>query len=452
MKPLFLFSLLLLSFGAGAQTAAARLNRAWDDFEKDGQLQSAIASLYVINATTGEVIFDRNGNTGLAPASTQKVITAATAYALLGRTFRYVTDFGYTGPLSSAMLVLIPSGDPTLGSWRWKETRDTTLLGSWARGVRGAGIKGYSSIRIDTAGWPGERIPDGWIWQDIGNYYGAGAGKLNWRENQFDLVLSSGEQIGDEVVISQTVPVLKTLRLRSVARAAARGTGDNAYVYYDLGQAEGLVRGTIPAGEKRFVISAAHPQPERELAALLEERIEGRSTSRNATGQYAAPTLLYRHHSPPLDSISYWFLRRSINLYGEALLRTLGAQQGGSGTAAKGLSVLQGFWKDKGIAAAQLRMVDGSGLSPLNRVTTRAQVAVLQYARQQAWFPGYFAGFPEYNGMKMKSGTINGAKGFCGYHTSAGGVTYVFSFLVNNYNGSASQVVQKMYTVLNGLK
>ncbi|MDF2383908.1 hypothetical protein JMG10_20685 [Nostoc ellipsosporum NOK] len=51
----------------------------------------------------------------------------------------------------------------------------------------------------------------------------------------------------------------------------------------------------------------------------------------------------------------------------------------------------------------------------------------------------------------MKSGTINRVKGFCGYHTS-GGKTYVFSFLVNNYNGSASSLVQKMYKVLDVLK
>jgi D-alanyl-D-alanine carboxypeptidase/D-alanyl-D-alanine-endopeptidase (penicillin-binding protein 4) len=54
--------------------------------------------------------------------------------------------------------------------------------------------------------------------------------------------------------------------------------------------------------------------------------------------------------------------------------------------------------------------------------------------------------------MKMKSGTINGVKGFTGYHRSKEGRTYVFSFLVNNYNGAASSLVQKMYKVLNELK
>jgi len=54
--------------------------------------------------------------------------------------------------------------------------------------------------------------------------------------------------------------------------------------------------------------------------------------------------------------------------------------------------------------------------------------------------------------MKMKSGTIGGVKGFCGYQKSADGNEYIFAFLVNNYNGSTNSVVQKMYVVLDELK
>ena len=97
-------------------------------------------------------------------------------------------------------------------------------------------------------------------------------------------------------------------------------------------------------------------------------------------------------------------------------------------------------------------MYDGSGLSPLNRTTTHAQVTVLQYARKQAWFESYFNGFPEFNGMKLKSGTISRVKSFCGYHTSKEGKQYIVSFIVNNYNGPSSSLVQKMYKVLDLLK
>ena len=48
--------------------------------------------------------------------------------------------------------------------------------------------------------WETQLIPDGWIWQDIGNYYGAGANGINWRENQFDIILKSGQRINDPVL------------------------------------------------------------------------------------------------------------------------------------------------------------------------------------------------------------------------------------------------------------
>ena len=100
----------------------------------------------------------------------------------------------------------------------------------------------------------------------------------------------------------------------------------------------------------------------------------------------------------------------------------------------------------------ELGIVDGSGLSPLNRVTAHAQVEILKYAKNKDWFPYFLNALPEYNKMTMKSGTIRGVKAFCGYHKAKNGKEYIFSFLVNNYNGSAAAVVNKMYKVLDILK
>jgi D-alanyl-D-alanine carboxypeptidase/D-alanyl-D-alanine-endopeptidase (penicillin-binding protein 4) len=54
--------------------------------------------------------------------------------------------------------------------------------------------------------------------------------------------------------------------------------------------------------------------------------------------------------------------------------------------------------------------------------------------------------------MTMKSGTIKDVKGFCGFHKAKDGKEYIFSFLVNNYNGPSSALVNKMYKVLDTLK
>lgn len=68
----------------------------------------------VINATSGEVLFDRAGSTGVAPASVTKVLTAATALSILGPDFRFSTTV-YAGA-TPGQIVLVGGGDPTLSA------------------------------------------------------------------------------------------------------------------------------------------------------------------------------------------------------------------------------------------------------------------------------------------------------------------------------------------------
>lgn len=469
MKKLILLLTVLAVFcEASAQTINIKLARAFAAFEKDTQLKSSISSLYVIDAVTGKVIFEKNARIGLAPASTQKIITSATAYDILGKDFRYQTTFGYYGTLKadrlSGGIYIKPSGDPTLGSWRWKSTSEEAVLNRLITAIEKTGIRTYGSFTVDANGWEGETIPGGWVWDDIGNYYGAGADVLNWRENQYDLIMRSGNNIGDPVTIVGTKPALYNFDFVSNVTAAAKGTGDNSYIYFPVTSSNGVVRGTIPVEEERFTISGAMPSARNQFLSTLNDSLSRRAITKEfmnlTTDKYskiAPPENIQFFHtetSPPLDSISYWFLKRSINLYGEALAKTIAAKNDMTATTENGVKLIRNFWKDKniGIDITELNMEDGSGLSPLNRTTTHAQVHILQYAKKQPWFESYYNGFPEFNGMKLKSGTISAVKSFAGYHTSKTGKQYIISFIVNNYNGSSSSLVQKMFKVLDVLK
>lgn len=99
-----------------------------------------------------------------------------------------------------------------------------------------------------------------------------------------------------------------------------------------------------------------------------------------------------------------------------------------------------------------MHIIDGSGLSPQNRITTEFLVKVLQYATDKPWFNSFYNALPLYNNMILKSGTIGGVKSFAGYHTSKAGVNYTVAFIVNNFEGTAINIVKKMYTVLDELK
>ena len=453
---LFLSLFLLVVFNLEAQTVSSKISKAYAAFEKDSQLKNSIASLHIIDAKTGKVVFSKNASIGLAPASTQKIITSATAYELLGKEFRYVTEFGFsTNSNAPADLFITASGDPTLGSWRWKNHSEDSVLSRIIRSIKTKGINSIGNILVKDKGWESELIPDGWIWQDVGNYYGAGAEVLNWRENQYDLFLKSGITRGDKVVVTGTKPVIKDYSFHSFVRSASKGTGDQSYIYLPLGNTVIQVRGTIPVDEEKFVISGSFPSPRKQFIGTLVDSLRNSGitvSDKNGLIDDGSIEILHSERSPVLDSIIYWFLKKSINLYGEALVKTIAANSGEKAGISDGVKKLKNFWSGKGLAKTELNMMDGSGLSPLNRVTTHAQVFVLQYARNKDWFKGYFDAFPEFNGMKMKSGTISGAKSFCGYHTSKSGQAYIFSFIVNNYNGGAGALVQKMYKVLDVLK
>ena len=460
-RPRLLLSVILFFafLSAPAQSLEQRLAKAYQLFEKDPQLRYASHSLTVMDLSTGKTVFARNSQTGLAPASTQKVVTAAAAFALLGSEFRYQTEFTWRTMGNRTALVIQPSGDPSLGSPRFRTTNSEELL----RQLQGSSAQLGRSSLSDTVYFIHDRervdpqmVPDGWIVQDIGNYYGAGAAWFNWRENQFDLLLRSGSRIGEaggvELLEGQELPddVVFDNRLRP----AGKGSGDNAYIYLPLEGNTRLLKGTIPIDENRFSISGAITKTERYFLNDWQKSSGKNRSIPSLVSQTDAPVIgSYQHESPALDSLSYWFLRKSINLYGEAFLKTIGHQEAGRFSTEAGLQVLRGFWQQKGIDSFALRMEDGSGLSPQNRVTTAAMVQVLKYASTQNWFAAYRDGFPLYNGMRMKSGTISAVKGFCGYHRSSKtGREYAFAILVNNYTGSSSQLVGKMYAVLNELK
>ncbi len=462
MRRLVYVSICLFGFihSVVSQSVQERLDKAFQQFMTDPQMRYAIAGISVVNSESGQTLFEYNGNIGLAPASCQKLVTSATALELLGINYRYKTEIGYDGEIKDGKLMgnlhIKGYGDPTLGSWRYTSTSDTSIIKQWHKKIQDLRIKKIEGqIMVYADQWETASVPGGWPWDDMGNYYGAGAYGLNWRENQYDLVLKSGPNPGDKVMIAKMIPVLHNMIFTNELVAGKKGSGDNAYIYSAPYNDRAFIRGTIPPAQSAFTISGSMTHPGMQLgytlaAALTDGTGKQPGVREQSTKKSIQP--IHVHYSPVLDSINYWFMRKSVNLYGETLVKTLAFEKNRKGATEDGLEIMKDFWKTKGIDPASLRMIDGSGLSPQNRVTANSLVKVLQYARSRSWFTQYMAAFPEYNKMKLKSGTIGGSKGFAGYHTSKEGITYTVAFIVNNYNGSANEIVRKMFLVLDELK
>ena len=139
MKKFCLVLILFATVHAYPQSISDRLKAAVQSLGNDPQLRHGILGLTVADKS-GNIIFQKNGEIGLAPASTQKIITSAAAFEILGSDFRYETNLGYPGNVSAGVLngdmYIIGSGDPTLGSWRYRETKDSVILSSWSNAIQ----------------------------------------------------------------------------------------------------------------------------------------------------------------------------------------------------------------------------------------------------------------------------------------------------------------------------
>ena len=147
--------------------------------------------------------------------------------------------------------------------------------------------------------------------------------------------------------------------------------------------------------------------PAAAAAALFKEalRKQGVSVTGRATRGVASPDAeqLAEVLSPPLAQIVRFMDRESDNFTAELLLKQIGAANGATGTTATGAALVRTTLTEAGIPLAGVRIVDGSGLSSLDRLTARAIVGILQAAWQD---PTIKASFVSALAVSGRTGTL----------------------------------------------
>jgi D-alanyl-D-alanine carboxypeptidase/D-alanyl-D-alanine-endopeptidase (penicillin-binding protein 4) len=454
------------------QDVAVQLQKGIINLEKDPQFKHAIVSLYIIDSKTGKVVFDKNSEVGLAPASCQKVITSVSAFELLGKGFRYKTYISLAGEINEngafrGSIIIKGEGDPSLGSNRYLVSKPNSILNKFANALKENGIKKIDgTIRFDDVYGTDDMSmsPKGYIWEDLGNYYGANSWLINWRENQYDVVFKVGNT-NRRTEIKQIFPTIPEVAFINKVRYGEIGSGDEAYINSAPYATKAYLIGTIPPNKEGFTISGSMPHPCKVFADEL--KIELKKKGINIDGcnfltrgediiesepRNEIELSNSKYFSPAFDSLNYWFLKKSINLYGEVFVKTIGQSKTTYFSLEDGVTTIKNLWKQKGIESSAINIIDGSGLSPANRVTTNALVTVMQFAKNQNWFSSFYNALPEMNGIKMKDGYINGVRSYTGYIKSKSGNDYMFAFIVNNFDGSPATVREKMWRVLDMLK
>jgi len=445
--PLFI---LLLSWQINAQTLSNKFSAAINKLEKDPVFIHSLIGIEILDAVSGKSIYSYNADKGMVPASTQKIITATAMLEKFGPGFRFKTSF-FLKKFSSGSYTLSVVGncDPSLGSYRWNETLPHHILKGLVAKLKEAGVTHIDTVQIFNP-LPGYNIPENWVWEDLGNYYGATAERLNWRENQFDVHLQSADGVGNAVsILHHNGPA--GIKFISELSTGEKGSGDQAYIFHAANDSITFIRGTIPPSENDFLIKASVFGPGaffsdlvKDSSGIFEHAVEKLETGESEVNP---GLLIFENYSPTLDKLVYWFLKKSINLYGECFL-----QQLGNGRRKDGLDSINSILSGAGIDMKGMIMFDGSGLSPGNRVSPKMLAEVLAFAKKRAWWPVFYDALPIINGMHMKDGYITRYRCFTGIHLNTKGQSFIFSLMVNNYNGSPAATRQKLWELLDLLK
>ncbi len=468
-----LFSLLWLAAPrrAAAQTPPS-LRAELVRLEQSAALRHAAWGVAIQRVDDGALLAAHQPDQALTTASTLKLLTTGAAMARLGPTFTYQTRLEAVGTLGAdgtlrGYLCLRGSGDPALGSTRFAGYPDApALLQRWVAAVRRAGILRIEGPVVGDNGTFDDALPDGWPWQDIGNYYGAAAAGLNFGENQYQLYFAPGRAVGEGARVVGTNPPQPDLQFDNQVQTGAVGSGDQAYIYGAPRTGYRLLRGTVPAGVPSFAIRGAVADPALGTARQLTEALAAagvvvaQAPARRVPDGAANDVVqvLDTYRSPPLRELVRVTNQQSLNLYAEALLKTLGAQAEGEGTTAAGLRALQQYWQDQGLLASGCHLTDGSGLSPTNALTpahlatacrqlARAPFAddfrnTLAVAGVSGTLKNFGKGTVAQGQVWGKSGSSTRVLAYAGYVQTRRGERYAFALMANHYDGPVGDLRQ----------
>ncbi|WP_303924298.1 D-alanyl-D-alanine carboxypeptidase/D-alanyl-D-alanine-endopeptidase [Draconibacterium sediminis] len=459
------FSLLFLLIFNGQILAQNSFKSAIETLLQQEDYKNASVGINVVDLHSGETVYGLNSEKLLVPASTMKMITSGTALEILGADYRFKTKVSYTGKIDKngvldGDLVLIGGADPALGS-EYFQDHYFEFLKNWAKQVKASGIrKVKGNLILDGGIYDSERIPDSWVWGDIGNYYGAGPNAFTVFDNMYRITFSSPKKEGKLTKVIQTYPKIDGLQIDNEVLSADNNS-DNAYVFGGPFDKHRIIRGTIPRNRLAFTIKASVPAPEEILAAaflqnLLAEGVFVDGETRFGKNVSDKTTLIYTQESPTLAEIAEVLNYESVNLFAEHFLKQIAVEKNGLGNRNDAIDLVKTYWEEQGLSMESIFMEDGSGLSHFNAVSP---VFFTRFLTQMAANDAFVESLPvagkgtfkRFDTEKLpgktlqaKSGSMTRVRCYSGYLTTDKGHKLAFSFMFNHFGGSHSTLIKEI--------
>ena len=429
--------------------------------------RSAQWGLLIVDPSSGDTLYSRNAGKLFVPASNAKLVTAAVALAQLGAEYRYSTRVLARPPRAGVVagdLVVVGSGDPSISD---SLSGDAMLpLLALADSLHARGLRRVRGALVSGANvFPGDTLGAGWAWDDLDDEYAAPVDELLFNEGFARVTVYGGTRPGAPVRV-QTAPVATQpaigrvdvvternccmLRSRIQVRSELRGTQQRLHL-----------SGSVRAGDS-VVVTVALRAPNTAFLEAFHAALQARGIA--VDGGVRADTVadttgletLATRVSPPLPAVLMAFQKPSQNQIGEVLLRTLGRERAGVGTADSGRAVLRRQLAAWGIDSSMAAMADGSGLSRYNAITPEALVRLLAVMRERPDFDAYYQALPvagvdgtigersrgtlAAGNARAKTGGMSRVRALSGYVTTADGQVLLFSMIANHHTVPTREV------------
>ncbi|RAJ43533.1 D-alanyl-D-alanine carboxypeptidase/D-alanyl-D-alanine-endopeptidase (penicillin-binding protein 4) [Kitasatospora sp. SolWspMP-SS2h] len=448
--------------------ADATLAADLDALLSDSRLANAQTGVEVLDAATGQVLYARQPQALLTPASTLKTVTSTAALDLLGADYRFTTEVRTTGSRYGSKvvgdLVLRGGGDPTL------LVQD---LDDLAAQVAASGITTVTGrVLADGTRYDSTPLGPGWAWDDEPYSYSpqiSGLTVANDPEYLMDTVqvtVAPGAAAGQAAQVTLNPAEAPMAFAGSVATGAA-GSGSSVGVDRGRGSNGLALSGSIAAGAAPVTSWVTVEDPSTYAGRVFAGALARHGVrvahggAQAATGQEGSQPLV-SHRSQTLAELVVPMLKVSNNGMAEHLTKEIGKVKGGRGDWATGIAQVQAFLRANGLDTPAGRQVDGSGLSRYDLITPAKMADLLRLVQDRPWFGAWYdalpvAGNPQRmvggtlaarmtgtkaaNNVHAKSGSMGGVDNLVGYATAPDGRRLVFAVLINDFAGTSPRPV-----------
>lgn len=457
---------------------------AISEFRSSPEFKNASISFLAIDSESNQVIAEINPELSIASASTVKLFSTAAALELLGPNYQPETRIYIDGPIENGVLKgnvwIRGGGDPSLGSRYFNTTgKQSDFLEKWIESIKSLGIQSITgSVIADGSAFSYDGVPDGWSWNDIGNYYGAGPSGICLFDNMVCYYFKTGPTAGSPTALQSTFPEVEKLVFRNRIKSE-KVNGDNSYLYGGPYSLDRFGKGSLPLNQASFEVKGSMPDPEFQLAVEFTKKIAASGIKlygqakgiRTCIEEYpprydSSKQLIHTHVGASIKEIVEWTNLKSINLFAEQLLYLISYTKTGYGSTEKGIELIAD-WLSSRQQLGGLILKDGSGLSRSNGIAAKNYVDLLSGMMKSAHYSNYFNSLPVsgktgtltslcadepcQGKVIAKSGTMSRIKSYAGYIHSKSGKKIVFALIVQNFDGGSARTVDRMEKLFNSL-